>query len=961
MAKYKPTHKDPVSPHSEKFEKDFNKTMVKTSPELASKVKLGEEVNSMLSEVEQSLKKKIFSLAKMEALVFSDPKLSAVYEEMAENGEEKYGYHYNETIQNMIFNDYVLNSPKYLQKYKMAIPKEKKRRDKSGINQLKKAGAEKMDATGTKLSEPTEKELETGQKNEASVEESTSAGSAAGGSSTYTGYAGPSAWSKKGDLSGDFKGKKKKKQTDPKAKPISTGFALKESNYLTDPSGFEAIFNELNEGSSSYGSSYDGFGSSGSYESPVGFKDDVKNISKELDTEKELKDLEKVRTVKPGEEKRAYGKYLPSGKNVSSAVAAPTENTEVKKPYYKGGKITSPFITGDDKKFTGRIVSKFNQPEKLNEESKSKSQQRLMGMAYAYKKGELDTEPSDSVKKLADSMSEKDLEDFASTKHKGLPEKVDENLGQPDIDYLARLYDLANAGPNYDPAKTERFKQNVVHMNPDELAKVYKTLETIVRQMGYQPEKMGVLNEMLSLHDTVEYVSDRQGEDPFEMHGDRWQFVNARYPDGKIDIGVYRFGQDVVYDYQKWMEAFNINENNIKEDMQSMIDNNGTSMSNKSQATGDMSSEVPMGAQQTSGLNESDEKLFEEINKELEAFSVHHNKLKLMAEEKKTPSMVQGDRLRKENPKNFKKDLQHSGTKEVIDVEKEIQWKDQQTDVGDPQKLGMDIEKQEIKSADMKSGEALKNVGDSTNRPGDEIPKRNLTSSEQEEVDLYRNGQHSLNYDNEPSERFVDRMEADQGELFDVGEKQKEFKADAPTYNKDTQPVEDEQVEKVQFDKNVKKKGDEVAWNERMGLGSNVKLAESMVTGRYIDELGKRRLMEFKLSEVQEFAKKDGEEFATDHLFEMDFTGLGNKYLAKTVDKKVVVNEAVANTLETDSFFTDGNNVFVIQAKAQSLNEGATLEEKPVINEEVDKMKHLLGYKPDAYVDTKNVKKNRGF
>jgi hypothetical protein len=58
------------------------------------------------------------------------PELAAKYEEMAENGEEKYGYHYNETIQNMLFNDYVLNSPKYLQKYKQAVPKEKKRRDK---------------------------------------------------------------------------------------------------------------------------------------------------------------------------------------------------------------------------------------------------------------------------------------------------------------------------------------------------------------------------------------------------------------------------------------------------------------------------------------------------------------------------------------------------------------------------------------------------------------------------------------------------------------------------------------------------------------------------------------------------------------------------------------------------------------------------------------------------------------
>ena len=36
------------------------------------------EIDSLLTEKEQSLKKKIFSLPKMEALVFSDPKLSAI-------------------------------------------------------------------------------------------------------------------------------------------------------------------------------------------------------------------------------------------------------------------------------------------------------------------------------------------------------------------------------------------------------------------------------------------------------------------------------------------------------------------------------------------------------------------------------------------------------------------------------------------------------------------------------------------------------------------------------------------------------------------------------------------------------------------------------------------------------------------------------------------------------------------
>ena len=61
----------------------------------------------------------------------------------------------------------------------------------------------------------------------------------------------------------------------------------------------------------------------------------------------------------------------------------------------------------------------------LNEESKSKNQQQLMGAALRCKRtGDCSGE---QVKKLANSMSEKELEDFASTSHKGLPDKIDEN------------------------------------------------------------------------------------------------------------------------------------------------------------------------------------------------------------------------------------------------------------------------------------------------------------------------------------------------------------------------------------------------------------------------------------------------------------------------------------------------------------------------------------------------------
>jgi hypothetical protein len=59
----------------------------------------------------------------------------------------------------------------------------------------------------------------------------------------------------------------------------------------------------------------------------------------------------------------------------------------------------------------------------------SKAQQRFMGMVHAAQKGDMEN-PSPEVKKAADSMSDKDAKDFASTSHKGLPDKKDEQIKQ---------------------------------------------------------------------------------------------------------------------------------------------------------------------------------------------------------------------------------------------------------------------------------------------------------------------------------------------------------------------------------------------------------------------------------------------------------------------------------------------------------------------------------------------------
>jgi hypothetical protein len=59
----------------------------------------------------------------------------------------------------------------------------------------------------------------------------------------------------------------------------------------------------------------------------------------------------------------------------------------------------------------------------------SKAQQKFMGMVHAAQKGDMES-PSPEVSKAADSMSDKDAKDFASTSHKGLPDKKTEQLNK---------------------------------------------------------------------------------------------------------------------------------------------------------------------------------------------------------------------------------------------------------------------------------------------------------------------------------------------------------------------------------------------------------------------------------------------------------------------------------------------------------------------------------------------------
>lgn len=1007
--KIEPTLDEPKSDQAIEFQDDFDKTMLTKGITL-------EEIDSNLGDDALKQKKKIFNLNKMESLVHSDPRLSAVYDKMSEQGTTRYGYHYNETILNIMFNDYVLNDPKYLEKYKQAVPKEKKRRDKSGIKQIRKdyeeieqkrekykkekddskkkisslnerlnelyskmyestissssgayftkagnkenyesnqidtenewddlnepevseiAKEKKMKDKGKKnsstiddsnlvggsnakptypggkivkndnnnINENSEKmkkkpeEVNKNTEEEESVEETTSASSAAGAGSSYVGYAGPAMWGD-GDLT---KGKDKKEDKESFWKG---GKVIQESNYLTNPEGFEKFISMLNE--------------SELYEDDLSRNQKIKFVNQHLEDAMPIE--------------------------VLNSMSDEDLNT---------------------------LYNEFESRDMVNEKAKSQAQQKFMGMVHAYQKGDLkDSEVSDEVKKAAKSMTGEEAEDFASTKHDDLPQHVDENPA------LMALGTAAAGG--FGKQVGNRVADNVGLEENDEIDKPEEgdcfiestgskyNISCDSKHIGEFIEMEDVLNRIkqwkkennfypntwfISDHGNINLINDdgdiikenitntidnNTTKDKFNFILNAWEvmipnFNKEKQRDNLISLSDDKI--DVFYNTTKDMlEKRGIDPQSIINANESIVDAQENSMKIKPPIN-TQGSDFPTGFQDTGGIQENkyenimenNEKYLKDIDKELKLYEMLHKKLQ---EERKTSSLVMKDRLGDENQKNFKQDIKHSGTKKIIDTTKELEWEDQQTTVKDPQKLGKDIEKQHLKNTG--GGESFKNKGNSANNDGDEIPKRNLTDEEANEVDLYRKGQSDWVFDNKPNERYEERMKRDMGDkIYDERQKTMDLEAEAPMYNKDTQPY-DKGIKKDQFDK------EKSGWNDRLGINENV------VTGKYKDDMNKTQFVNFNLKDVVEVNE------VNENAILLNLKGMGNSY-----SSKFELNENINDLINSWDFYLQESKV-IVHKPVKKLDESEN--KNVVINEEFNKMKHLLGYKPQDYIDTKKNK-----
>ena len=99
--------------------------------------------------------------------------------------------------------------------------------------------------------------------------------------------------------------------------------------------------------------------------------------------------------------------------------------------------------------------------EVVAEKAVSQQQQKFMGMAHAMQKGEKIKGASAELKKVAKTMKKSDVEDFAATKHEGLPKKV---KADKEVEETAEAPKKAKGGIEFGKGVYESINSRVENM-----------------------------------------------------------------------------------------------------------------------------------------------------------------------------------------------------------------------------------------------------------------------------------------------------------------------------------------------------------------------------------------------------------------------------------------------------------------------------------------------------------------
>ena len=162
----------------------------------------------------------------------------------------------------------------------------------------------------------------------------------------------------------------------------------------------------------------------------------------------------------------------------------------------------------------------------------SKAQQRFMGMVHAAQKGDMEN-PSPEVQKAADSMSDKDAKDFASTSHKGLPNKKENMITRNRLKEIVKEVMVEEAEyQTFFKKALEKAGKGINDMSDDEKKAFFNKVDTAWNGKGEKSEG--------NAFGAAVSNAKQEGDDTFEVDGEKYKTedVSTELPKASIPSAV---------------------------------------------------------------------------------------------------------------------------------------------------------------------------------------------------------------------------------------------------------------------------------------------------------------------------------------------------------------------------------------------------------------------------------------
>jgi hypothetical protein len=165
----------------------------------------------------------------------------------------------------------------------------------------------------------------------------------------------------------------------------------------------------------------------------------------------------------------------------------------------------------------------------------SKAQQRFMGMVHATQKGDMES-PSKEVEKAADSMTKKSAKDYASTSHKGLPNKKENmNISRERLKELVK--EVMTEESEYQAffqKALDKAGKDINSMNDEEKKSFFNKIDSAWNGKGEKNEELvGGQKEL-----DVDKDGDIEGDDLADLRASKTEDISAELPSATIPSAV---------------------------------------------------------------------------------------------------------------------------------------------------------------------------------------------------------------------------------------------------------------------------------------------------------------------------------------------------------------------------------------------------------------------------------------